>query len=174
MRFILVLVLTGSGLAAAEAPAQWSKTPPSARSVAGSPQLHPAGLIKHAAELWKAGRRDDAVFWFYLGQLRYRAYLAAHPDLPKDRDPALFASLMEVVGRPVNEYAFGDLPALARTIGEVLAWDDAHPDAMTPKDTFGPQRDRIRRGLAQMRDEALAQADQIRATRVRNGLTNRN
>jgi hypothetical protein len=81
---------------------------------------------------------------------------------------------MEVVGRPVNEYAFGDLPALARTIGEVLAWDDAHPDAMTPKERFGAQRDGIRRGLAQMRDEALAQADQIRATRVRNGLTNRN
>lgn len=174
MRIVLILALIGSGLVATEAPAQLSKAAPSDSSVAAAPRLHPASLVKHAADLWKVGRRDDAVFWFYLGQLRYRAYLAAHPDLPKDRDPALFASLMDVVGRPVNEYAFGDLPGLARTISDVLAWDDAHPDAMTPKDKFGAQRDGIRRGLAQMRDQALAQADEIRATRSRNGLTNRN
>ena len=42
---------------------------------------HPAGYYRRAADLMRAGRRDEAVFVFYLGQLRYRTHLAARPDL---------------------------------------------------------------------------------------------
>lgn len=135
---------------------------------------HPAGYYRRAADLMRAGRRDEAVFVFYLGQLRYRTHLAARPDLPRDRDPALFASLSEVVGRPVNEYAFGDIPALDRTLRAVMAYDQANPDRFTSPTEF-PQASRtVRTGMEQFRAQILAQRETIRTQRQANGLANRN
>ncbi|MCZ8316292.1 hypothetical protein [Phreatobacter sp.] len=110
----------------------------------------------------------------YLSQLRYRTHLAARPDLPRDRDPALFASLSEVVGRPVNEYAFGDIPALDRTLRAVMAYDQANPDRFTSPTEF-PQASRtVRTGMEQFRAQILAQRETIRTQRQANGLANRN
>ena len=93
---------------------------------------HPAEYYNRAAKLFGEGKRDDAVFMFYLGQLRYRTHLSARgAQLKPDGDPALFSSLSEVVGRPLNEYAFGDIPALVRIIDAVLAY-------VWTKDNFGP------------------------------------
>lgn len=135
---------------------------------------HPAGYYRRAADLLREGRRDEAVFVFYLGQLRYRTHLAARPELPRDRDAALFASLSEVVGRPVNEHAFGDIPALDRTLKAVIAYDEAHPDAFTPPARYPQATRSIREGLEQFRRTLVTEADRIRAARVRNGLANRN
>jgi len=135
---------------------------------------HPAEYYRRAAALFKDGRKDDAVFVFYLGQLRYRAHLAARRDLKPDGDPALFASLSEVVGRPLNEYAFGDLPALGRIIEAVLAHDRDNPDPFTPPSQFPQAYAGVREGLAAMRGQLVTQADAIRAKRLQNGLENRN
>lgn len=144
-----------------------------ARLLAGLEGDHPAGYYRRAADLFRAGRRDEAVFVFYLGQLRYRTHLAARPELPRDRDAAAFASLSEVVGRPVNEYAFGDIPALDRTLRAVMAYDAAHPDAFTPPDRY-PQASRsVREGMERFRQRIVAERDSIRAQRVANGLANR-
>ena len=80
-----------------------------------------------AGKLFAAGKKDDAVFWFYAGQLRYRVYLVVNKDkLEPSGDPALFASLSEEIGSPLNEYAFGDIPQLAKSIDGVVAWDKSH------------------------------------------------
>jgi hypothetical protein len=166
----LILAMVAAPAAAAGNPAP----APAPRADATVERQHPAEHFKRAAALFRAGDRDRAVFWFYLGQLRYRVHLAARDgQLDPSGDPALFASLMQVVGGPINRHAFGDVPALARTIDEVLAWDDAHPDGFTPKDRFAAERADIRKGLSAMRDEALATQEEIRATRIRNGLQNR-
>ena len=62
-----------------------------ARLLRGLEGDHPACYYRRAADLFRAGQRDEAVFVFYLGQLRYRTHLAARPDLPRDRDAAAFA-----------------------------------------------------------------------------------
>lgn len=157
-----------AALAAGPASAQQSEL---LRGVEGD---HPAGYYRRAADLLREGRRDEAVFVFYLGQLRFRTHLAARPELPRDRDAALFASLSEVVGRPVNEYAFGDIPALDRTLKAVMAYDAANPDAFTPPASYPQATRSIRIGLEQFRQKIVAEADQIRAARIRNGLANRN
>lgn len=163
------LILAGlAALAASPASAREAEL---LRGVEGD---HPAGYYRRAADLLREGRRDEAVFVFYLGQLRYRTHLAARPDLPRDRDAALFASLSEVVGRPVNEYAFGDIPALDRALKAVIAYDAAHPDGFTPPDRYPQATRSIRDGLEQFRRKLIAEADQIRAMRTRNGLPNRN
>jgi hypothetical protein len=163
-----LLLLAAVGNARAQAPVA---VPAEVANLAGQ---HPAEYYKRAASLFENGRKDDAVFVFYLGQLRYRVHLAARRDLKPDGDPALFASLSEVVGRPLNEYAFGDIPALARTIDAVLAYDAANPDRFTPPAQFQQAHASIREGLGSMKAQILADAESIRAKRLQNGLPNRN
>jgi hypothetical protein len=164
---LLAITILGS-------PAQAQAPTAALAEVAALAGQHPAAYYQRAAQLFGSGRKDDAVFVFYLGQLRYRAHLSARRDLKPDGDPALFASLSEVVGRPLNEYAFGDIPALARTIDAVLAYDRANPDRFTPPANFPQAHTGVRDGLASMRAQMLADADKIRATRRSNGLENRN
>jgi hypothetical protein len=169
---LLAVLLVAAFVPAGDAPAQTPDAAP-AEVVALAGQ-HPAAYYQRAAQLFHTGRKDDAVFVFYLGQLRYRAHLSARRDLKPDGDPALFASLSEVVGRPLNEYAFGDIPALARTIEAVLAYDRANPDPFTPPANFPQAYAGVRDGLTAMRAQMLTDADKIRATRRSNGLENRN
>jgi hypothetical protein len=136
---------------------------------------HPAEYYRRAAKLFGEGRKDDAVFIFYLGQLRYRARLTARrSELKPDGDPALFGSLSEMVGRPLNEYAFGDIPALVRTLEAVLAYDEANPDRFTPPSQYPQAHAGVRSGLVGMKSQILADVESIRAKRRQNGLENRN
>lgn len=167
-------VLAALGLLALLAGATQAQTgvrvPPETKALAAS---HPAEYYKQAANLFRSGRKDDAVFVFYLGQLRYRAHLSARRNLPADGDPALFGSLSEMVGRPLNEYAFGDLPTLAAIIDAVLAHDAASPDRFTPPAQFPGVHAGVRDGLSRMKQTMLNDADRIRESRRKNGLENR-
>jgi hypothetical protein len=134
---------------------------------------HPAEYYKRAATLFRQGKQDDAVFVFYLGQLRYRARLLAHPGLDPSGEPALFASLSQVVGKPLNEYAFGDIPRLLSTIDAVLDYDLKNADSFTPPSAFPEAWRQAREGLSKMRAQVETDADAIRMRRQKNGLPNR-
>lgn len=138
-------------------------------AVAADASLQPAEYFEKARASWVAGHRDDATFWLYVAQLRYRAHLAAHPDGDPSGGPALLASLMEVVGRPINEYAFGDVAEATAIIDRALGWDAANPDATVPEEV----RRRTRAGLIALRDDMRKNAEDIRRQRTANGLANR-
>ena len=128
-RVVLSLLIVSMAIAAqAAVPTDdvMKKTPEQLKK--GIENQHPSTYYILAQKLFETGKKDDAVFWFYAGQLRYRFYLMANPKLEPSGDPALFASLSEVVGRPINEYAFGDLKALPATLDKVLAWDEKTPN----------------------------------------------
>jgi len=137
------------------------------------PDQHPALYYTLAARLFEAGRRDDAVFWFYAGQLRYRIRLACHPDLAPDTEPALFGALHEEVGTQVNGYAGGDPFAWAATMERVLDWDEATRNGFEPKSACRAQIAEQRSGLGQLVAQVRANAEQIRRDRAANGLPNR-
>ena len=140
----------------------------------GIENQHPLYFYILAEKLFAAGKKDEAVFWYYADQLRYRVYLLVNKDeLEPSGDPAAFAALSEEIGRPINEYAFGDIPQLAKTIDAVLAWDQSHSNALTPHKKYRSQYDQVIAGLTHMRDEVLRKADSIRKTRAANGLGNR-
>ena len=82
----------------------------------GIEKRHPAAYYLLAQKLFASGGRDEAVFWFYAGQLRYRFHLAASPELPTSGDPALFASLIR-----------GDRPAPQRICVRRSAGARRHP-----------------------------------------------
>lgn len=132
---------------------------------------HPAAYFILAAKKFEEGKREDATFWLYAGQIRYRAYLLSRPNLEPSGDPALFASLMQQVGRPINEYAFGDTEQLTKIVDRALEWDMNNPDPFTPK---SPTRDEVRANLLVMKSRLISERDYIREERKKKGLENRN
>lgn len=146
-----------------------ASVPPTARAITPESPEHPYAYFERAAKAWREGDRDDAVFWFYVAQLRYRARLQANPDFDPTGEPALFASLMDSVGRPINEFAFGNVAEATATFDRVLRWDDDHPDQAIP-DAI---RRHSREGLVGLRDWARREVETIRAERRKNGLDNR-
>jgi hypothetical protein len=135
---------------------------------------HPSDYYVLAGKLFAKNWKNEAAFWFYLGQLRYRFHLAANPDLPKGGEEALFASLSSMVGEPINQWAFGDIRQLLITFDKVLDWDNFRDNEFTSKTKHEAAWNDIREGLIKLREHVRANADQIRADRLKNGLQNRN
>ncbi len=119
---------------------------------------HPAAMFILAKRLFDAGRRDEAVFWFFEGQLRWRALMASASGPPiVNGEQDHFAVLFSEVGPDINHYAFGDIPALLKTIDRVIAWDASHPDDFAK----GKARDDARAGLKQFEAYLLANEDML-------------
>jgi hypothetical protein len=134
---------------------------------------HPGDYYVLAGKLFAKNWKNEAAFWFYLGQLRYRFHLAANPNLPKGGDEALFASLSSVLGEPINGWAFGDIRQLLITFDKVLDWDNFHDNQFTSRTKHASAWNDVREGLIKLREHVRANADQIRAERRKNGLENR-
>jgi hypothetical protein len=137
------------------------------------PDQHPSFYYILASRLFAANRKDEAVFWFYAGQLRYRIRLACHPDLPPDTEPALLASLQEEVGRPINEYAGADPDAWAAAIARARDWDAQTRNGYEPKAPCQAQIADQRSGMGALIAQIRENKDRIRAERRVNGLPNR-
>jgi len=137
------------------------------------PDQHPALYYTLATRLFAAGRRDEAVFWFYAGQLRYRIRLACHPDLAPDVEPALFGALHEEVGSQVNGYAGGDPAAWAAAMQRVLDWDSATRNGFEPKAACAAQIEEQRGGMGELIRHVRENAAEIRRDRAAHGLPNR-
>jgi hypothetical protein len=172
-----VLLVFGLGCASVVAHAALSaeaieKMSP-AQIEAALPGEHPASYYEYATRLFSAGRKDDAVVWFYIGQLRYRLHLLATPDLDPSGDPALFASLNATVGQTINEYAGGSVRGWVAAIETALKWDQEHPNGFTSKAKFKSEYDSIRGGLQKMKHGLENDAVKIREQRTANGLENR-
>lgn len=131
---------------------------------------HPAAYLLYAKELWSAGRGDEAVVWFYVGQLRYRFDLAAHPGGDPTGDSALYAALGQTLGAPINLYAGGDPDKWARQIDEALRWDFDHPNGFTSKTEYADALAKTRGGLAELRARVVGNVAKIKAEREREGI----
>ena len=122
------------------------------------PNAHPSEFYTYASRLFAVGRKDEAVFWFYVGELRYRFHLRAHPNLEPSGDPALFASLHEVVGHNINLYAGQHRKLWIAQINKALNWDEAHPNGFTSKTKFKKAYQENRAGLVGLR-QTIEQMD---------------
>lgn len=142
-------------------------------SVEQAQDAHPVQLYHYAASLMASGEKNEAAFWFYAGQLRYRIHLAARPDLPPDGDPALFASLNSVIGQEINEYLGGDPQEWEAVLARVLEWDTQTKNTFTPRDEFPGAHAEVRAGLQEMLSWIQANHEEIRTQRAARGLENR-
>lgn len=129
------------------------------------PESHPSLYFAYANRLWSENRRDDAVMWLYIAQLRYRFHLAANPQLEPSGDPALFGSLLATIGPPINQHAGGDIPNWRQQIARALQWDEAHPNSFTSTKAFRPQWIETRAGLEQLSDYLEKNAEALKKQR---------
>lgn len=168
----LCIVLTGQP-ALAEMTDDEIRKKPTAEVEAKLPAEHPAAYYLYALRLFGEDRKNDAVFWFYAGQLRYRFHLNANPSIPLDRDPAVMASLNSTVGQVVNEYAGGDPKMWVTQIDRVLKWDAETQNGFTSKEKYKTQWQEIRSGLSSLRAMIERDADKMKQQRENAGLPNR-
>ena len=136
------------------------------------PSSHPSNYFVYAARLFHEGAKQDAVFWFYVGQIRYKFYLAANPGLPPSGDPALYSSLHESVGSTINLWAGGNPDMWAEQIGRALDWDAANDNKFTSKVTYASTLQGVRGGLEQLKDWVTTNKAQILEERKKRGLPN--
>lgn len=134
------------------------------------PDSHPSFYYLAAARLYEEARPDEAVFWMYAGQLRYRVRLACHPDLPKDMEGPLFGSLTYAVGNQLNQYASSDIEKWKATIRRVLVWDEKTRNGFEPKAPCAAHIKDMRDGLAKLPDQIEANRSSIEAQRNQLGL----
>jgi len=125
LRILILLTLLSAyaPLHAALSPEDLKKLPP-ATIEAALPNEHPSAYYGYAARLFREGKKDEAVFWFYVGQLRYRFHLKANPNMDPSGGPALFSSLSATVGKTINEHAGGNVKDWVKAIDQTLKWDD--------------------------------------------------
>lgn len=170
MRFSARRIVTVSALLFSVAAAQPIDTPevlarPAAEVERRLPDSHPAQYFAYAGRAWREGRRDDAVFWLYVAQLRYRFHLAAHPPADPSGDPALFGSLLATIGEPINRYAGGDIPNWRKQIAQALKWDQATPNGFTSKEEFAKAWQQTRAGLEKMSVDLAQNAETLKQQR---------
>ena len=168
-RLALLVLAVGLSCGQARASTDYMNETP-ATIEAGIEAKHPVAYLVMATKLFQSGQKDEAVFWFYLGQLRYRTHLMARPKLDPTGDAELFSSVFSSMGPAINRYAHADPAKLTKTLDRVLAWDDAHDDTFTSKETYATERESVRKGLIELREYNLAQAEQAKSMRSDNGL----
>ncbi|HEY0184363.1 MAG TPA: hypothetical protein VGC09_16250 [Rhodopila sp.] len=155
------------------ATAQDAQTMPIDTLIERAPKVSPDALFVLAARLFAAGRRDEAVGWFYIAQIRMRFRLAVALDLPPDGEPALYGALFETIGPQINLWAFGDIDRVATHMQEALDWDNSHANAFTPKSGHAAELEQVRSGLAAFRANVLTRKEEMRRERAAKDLENR-
>jgi len=131
---------------------------PMAEIEAQLPSEHPGVYYLYAQRLFEEGRKDEAIFWFYAGQLRYLFYLEANPDLQEEA--SLFASL-NLALNSINEYAAENPSQWIEQLDRVLAWDRETPNRFTSKEQFPMAWDTARSSIRNLKLEVDQIAEQI-------------
>jgi hypothetical protein len=167
---LIVALLLLAMPVAAEVSAEQARLLPRAEVEEQLASSHPSAFYAYAARLFEEGDRQDAVTWFYVGQLRYKYLVATQPALPPDGEPALMASLNSLIGQFINEWAGGDPTAWAGSISSAIEWDAANGNLVTPKDVAQEEQAEVLNGLIRLRDHILANANEIRDQRKAAGL----
>lgn len=91
------------------------------KKIIGTPEKYaPPVLYLASSVLFTEGQKDEAMFWFYAGQLRGRIDANICAD-ESARDA--IGVLNDQFGPPINQYAFRDIAKLTNTVERVLQWE---------------------------------------------------
>lgn len=146
---------------------------PSKEIEANLPDSHPMTYFLYAAKLFRAKKQDAATLWYYVGQIRFNHYLLANPDLPADADPALLADANRNFGPAIADWSGGNVRIWLQTIKDALAWDAAHPNNFTSKETFATQLEQARLQVSDAYETIRRTEAQIKSERAARGLLDR-
>jgi len=88
----------------------------------------PSLLYIMSSVLFNDGKQEDAMYWFYLAQLRARYDTNRCAD--KTASPARYNSM---IGPPINEYAFKHLDVLKRVVDSVVNYVKINEENYDPR-----------------------------------------
>jgi hypothetical protein len=108
---------------------------PSSEVERALPSSPPMAYYLYSARLAREGDKERALFWYYVGELRYRFYLAVNPDLPTDGALALFGSLHQSLGQTVADPHQIDKAMSITEFKRALDWDATNENKVTSKTT---------------------------------------
>jgi hypothetical protein len=115
---------------------------------AGIQNKPPATYFALATELFRNNRKEEAAFWYFVGNLRYRALLLAKAKDPDASDEQYhFWFVSQSVGQSIFKSAGRHPAALIRAIDQALEWDAEQPNGYTSKIQFQAQYERARQEL---------------------------
>ncbi len=134
------------------------------------PDQHPVAYYLYAQRLLQQGQRDPAVFWAYVGQLRYRFMLHTLAGGEQSAATAYFAALQEGVGLAINRAIGSEPDRWWQILGEVLAWDQASRNGHTCRQQHASAWAQTRAGLELFRETLKRDAEAI-ASRFRSAST---
>lgn len=135
---------------------------------ANLPDSHPAMAFAYAMKLFKANKKDQAVIWYYVGQLRYRFHILSNP--PADAEIAQLAQVNSSFGPAVSDWAGRNVRYWTEQIGHSLDWDAKSPNATTSKEEHKAELEQARQELAEFREKLRASESDIHAQRQARGL----
>jgi len=114
---------------------------------------HPLRQLLDSQALWEANDRELSAYVYFVGQIRYRTYLMANPDLSKDRDLALHGSLTDQGDYRIFEWVrgLGTQAGLLDIIDQALRWHTENDDQLTPKSNNAQAHKVVHDGLIALR-----------------------
>jgi hypothetical protein len=110
----------------------------------------PVAMFIPAYTLFRNGRKEDALFWYYAAQLRARYQIVFENG---DRAQVM-AAMMMTIGESISQFALLDFRNAQRTIDRVLAWDQSTPNAWRDRPHSAEQRaqlETVYSGLRELR-----------------------
>ncbi|WP_373490978.1 hypothetical protein [Parasphingorhabdus sp.] len=132
---------------------------------------HPVDYYMLAARLFQAEQKDAAVFWFYAGQLRWRARLSCFGSDPGG-ESALFGAMNQQVGLSINEYVGGYPSKWVETIHRVVEWDKSDASEFQDRQECQSHIHKQREGLLGLAKSIERDREKIALQRTDNDLPN--
>lgn len=134
------------------------------------PDAHPVNYFIVAEREFRAGDKSKGVFWYYVGQIRYRFYLLANPHLDPGGDPALFTAMQDVTGQSINRYAGGHLDETINEINDALKWDADNKNGFTSETDHAKEWKEARDQVVKLRNYLSTHKKEIHKQREANGI----
>jgi hypothetical protein len=129
-------------------------------------ESHPSMYIAYSIRQFKSGKQDDAVLWYYIGQIRWKYLLLVNPDPASESQ---FAAVTKDFGQVIGDWAGESTQAWANTIERALAWDGANPNSVPTKD-HPAELEQARKLVEDMRTYVVRNEAAIAADRQTRGI----
>ncbi len=123
-------------------------------------RAEPLVLMLAASRQLELGSKDDAVLWFYAGQLRARY----SPLLTGEQSQQVTISTV-TLGEAINAHGMRDVVRMIELIARAMQWDEKTYDAWAKANKLDPDRADLLKRRADARDGLVAFATDLKANR---------
>jgi len=130
--------------------------------IAGADRAEPLSLMLAAARQFELGDAEQAVFWFYAGQLRARYT----PELAGDKSQLVTISTM-TLGEGINAHAMKDIVRMLETLAKVMRWDEKTYETWARAHTLDPLSDELLKRRSEAREGLVVFATDLKKNRAR-------